>query len=234
MPYTAITPFRTAVQNLVRRPYPRLLPALDRRPGESVDELQTRREAARIVAEWKYRGRVGFVTVGPIPDPRRTDDCDVLDDFLVCPSDAIDGTHTIAIFTYDNVPHTADWTYVGVLDYQGGDANNPEAKFDPGEEFISVTELPDGVQGNYLSGRPRGRLEVTEQIDLWHPWRVAVDDLADYICHRLDGRSIQLTDGNDILPGIGTIRVGVRSVLPIEAGSRMVRLSQRFMVSGHD
>ena len=62
------------------------------------------------------------------------------------------------------------------------------------KEFISVTELPDGVQGNYLSGRPRGRLEVTEQIDLWHPWRVAVDDLADYICHRLDGRSIQLTD----------------------------------------
>ena len=56
-----------------------------------------------------------------------------------------------------------------MLDYQGGDANNPEAKFDPGEEFVSVTELPDGVQGNYLSGRPRGRLEVTEQIDLWHP-----------------------------------------------------------------
>ena len=33
------------------------------------------------------------------------------------------------------------------------------------------------------------------------------------------------------LSGIGTIRVGVRSVLPIEAGSRMVRLSQRFMVT---
>ena len=62
---------------------------------------------------------------------------------------------------------------------------------------------------------------------------MAVDDLADYICHRLDGRSIQLTDGNDILPGIGTIRVGVRSVVQ-EAGSRMWRLSQRFSVSGHD
>ena len=110
------------------------------------------------------------------------------------------------------------------------------ARFDPGEEFISVIELPDGVQGNYLSGRPRGRLEVTEQIDLWHPWRVAVDDLADYICHRLDGRSIQLIDEVTKLPapGIGTIRVGVRSVVPTEAGSRMVWLSQRFMVTGHD
>ena len=151
------------------------------------------------------------------------------------PSDSVSGPYTIATFDYGD-PYIADWTLIGVLDYQGGDANNPTARFDPGEEFISVIELPDGVQGNYLSGRPRGRLEVTEQIDLWHPWRVAVDDLADYICHRLDGRSIQLIDEVTKLPapGIGTIRVGVRSVVPIESGSRMVRLSQRFMVTGHD
>ena len=212
MPYTAITPFRTAVMNLVAKPYPR--PADPEAGNPSEDG------SARSRLEFRYQGTVATYTplippnTEPLPLNPKTD------------------PYTVAEFTYDG-RHIADWTRIGVLDYQGGDANNPETKFGPGEEFVSVTELPDGVQGNYLSGRPRGRLEVTEQIDLWHPWRVAVDDLADYICHRLDGRSIQLTDGNNILPGIGTIRVGVRSVVQ-EAGSRMWRLSQRFMVSGHD
>ena len=213
MPYTAITPFRTAVQRIVENPQPRQpLPDLTRIPGESAGALLVRRQDSRTATEPRYQGAVATHPNGnPQTDP-----------------------YTIAEFTYDG-PRVVVWHgTVKPLDYQGGDANNPEATFGPDKEFISVTELPDGVQGNYLSGRPRGRLEVTEQIDLWHPWRVAVDDLADYICHRLDGRSIQLLDGNrDIAPGIGTIRVGVRSVVQ-EAGSRMWRLSQRFSVSGHD
>ena len=198
MPYTAITPFRTAVQRIVKYPQPR--------PKDP--------DMAGAFLDFRYRG---------LATKTNSDGADI------DPRD-----YTIATFTY-NGSRIADWTLIGVLDYQGGDANNPTARFDPGEEFISVTELPDGVQGNYLSGRPRGRLEVTEQIDLWHPWRVAVDDLADYICHRLDGRSIQLIDEVTKLPapGIGTIRVGVRSVVQ-EASSRMWRLSQRFIVSGHD
>ena len=211
MPYTAITPFRTAVMNLVAKPYPR--------PADPAPSIPDGGEARRRL-EFRYRGTVATYLAGDtsVPANPKTD------------------PYTVARFTYDNGLHIADWTYVEGLDYQGGDANNPEATFGPDKEFISVIELPDGVQGNYLSGRPRGRLEVTEQIDLWHPWRVAVDDLADYICHRLDGRSIQLIDEVTKLPapGIGTISVGVRSVVPTEAGSRMVRLSQRFIVSGHD
>ena len=208
MPYTAITPFRTAVQRIVERPYPRLKdPAM-----------------AGAFLDFRYRG---VVTTGVVTDTDR--------DPVTFTPDTV-GSYTIAEFTYDSLPEVNWKDTVEALDYQGGDANNPAAKFDPKEKFISVIELPDGVQGNYLSGRPRGRLEVTEQLDLWHPWRVAVDDLADYICHRLDGRSIQLIDESTGLPapGIGTISVGVRSVVPTEAGSRMVRLSQRFIVSGHD
>ena len=98
---------------------------------------------------------------------------------------------------------------------------------DPGEKFISVTELGDGRQGHALHGRPDGRFVVTVQVDIWHPWRVAVDDLADYLCHRLDGR---------VPPGmeqITSIRAGVRSVVQ-EANSRMWRLSQRFTLSAYD
>ena len=169
MPYTAITPFRTAVQRIVERD-PNTAP----------------------------------------PD-------------YPSPSDTFrDG---------EGRAYTVNWydPHVEVLDYQGGDANNPEGKRDTKEQFVSVTELPDSSQGHYLSGRPTGRLEVTEQMDIWHQWRVAVDQLADIICRELDGRSIQLADNS----GIGTIRVGVRSVLQ-EASSRMWRLSQRFIVTGHD
>ena len=203
MPYTAITPFRTAVQRLLDNPQPRP-------DGPAPDTY----------IDFRYQGETtktnGSGNETPTP-----------------PSHQLD--YTIAEFTYEG-GFVVNWRdpRIEALDYQGGDANNPAAKFDPKEKFISVTELPDGVQGNYLSGRPRGRLEVTEQVDIFHPWRVAVDDLADYICHRLDGRSIQLIDdAGNILPGIGTIRVGVRSVVQ-EASSRMWRLSQRFVVSGHD
>ena len=51
------------------------------------------------------------------------------------------------------IGYDENWSTVMVLDYQGGDANNPEARFDPGEKFVSVTELPDSSQGHYLSGR---------------------------------------------------------------------------------
>ena len=126
--------------------------------------------------------------------------------------------------------YTEDWSDVHVLDYQGGDANNPEGSFGPGEKFVTVVELGDGVQGHYLSGIPRGLLTVTEQVDIYHDYRVAVDDLADILCRELDGRSA---------PGITAIKVGVRSVVldtfppPRGTGTGKWRLSQRFVVSGH-
>ena len=49
MPYTAITPFRTAVQNLVAKPYPR--------PKDSAGEY----------ADFRYRGTVSFVVANLYP-----------------------------------------------------------------------------------------------------------------------------------------------------------------------
>ena len=78
MPYTAITPFRHAVQSLLDNPYPRL--------------------------EFHYQG-----TVATYPDGDPTTD-----------------PYTIAEFSYEG-GFAANWhePHIGVLDYQGGDANNP-------------------------------------------------------------------------------------------------------------
>ena len=102
--------------------------------------------------------------------------------------------------------YTENWNDVHVLDYLGRRRQQPSGKLvAPGEKFVlPLTELGDGVQGHYLSGIPRGLLTVTEQVDIYHDYRVAVDDLADILCRELDGRSA---------PGITAIKVGVRSVV---------------------
>ena len=87
MPYTAITPFRTAVQRIVELPQPRQpLPDLARIPGESAAALLDRRKVARPAMEPRYQGAVEFVIVKPDPVDSS--------DFIVCPSDATEGTRT--------------------------------------------------------------------------------------------------------------------------------------------
>ena len=210
MPYNAIDPFRQAVERIVCRPQPR--PA---DPALGADDNGD----ARVALEPRYYGTVTFVNVLPVagvsnPSPRKY------------------GRDTVAEFTYPG-GLVADWQDTQVLDYQSPDADynglgaiNPAGKFGPDEQFVSVTQLPDGAMGQFFYGRPDGLLRVTMQMDVWHPWRVGAEDFTDYVSRALDGR---------VAPGLtlGTIQSGVRSTA-FDPGLIKWRVSQRFAITAYD
>ena len=119
-----------------------------------------------------------------------------------------------------------DWSDVEVNYLQGADTNNPEGKRDPEKQFVAVTQLPDGAMGHFFYGPPDGLLVVTLQLDVWHQWRVAAEDLADVVSRFLDG---------SVTPGLtlATIRSGVRSTA-YDPGEVKWRVSQRFAVTAYD
>ena len=202
MPYNAIDPFREAVERILQYPRPR--PA-DPAPSEMDDG------DARVALEPRYYGTVTYVNFDDDP-PRKY------------------GRDTVAEFTYPG-GLVADWQNTQVLDYQGGDADykglsaiNPAGKFGPDEQFVSVTQLPDGAMGQFLPSRPDGLLRVTMQMDVWHAWRVAAEDLADAVSRVLDG---------GIAPGLASIQSGVRSTA-YDPGEVKWRVSQRFAVTAYD
>ena len=67
-------------------------------------------------------------------------------------------------------------------------------------------------------------LRVTMQMDVWHAWRVAAEDLADAVSRVLDG---------GVAPGLASIQSGVRAAAwdPEEV---KWRVSQRFAVTAYD
>ena len=117
-----------------------------------------------------------------------------------------------------------DWSDVYVNYFQGGDPSNPEGKRGPEEQFVSVTQLPDGAMGQFLPSRPDGLLRVTMQMDVWHQWRVAAEDLADAVSRVLDG---------GVAPGLASIQSGVRATA-WEPGEVKWRVSQRFAITAYD
>ena len=214
MPYNAIDPFRATVERILQYPQPR--PA---DPAPNADDNGD----ARIALEPRYYGTVTFVnnvSFNPGPPPVRS--------YVTSTQKA--GTHTVSEFSYEG-GLVADWQNTQVLDYQGGDADykglsaiNPAGKFGPDEQFVSVTQLPDGAMGQFLPSRPDGLLRVTMQMDVWHAWRVAAEDLADAVSRVLDG---------GVAPGLASIQSGVRATA-YEPGEVKWRVSQRFAITAYD
>ena len=89
---------------------------------------------------------------------------------------------------------------------------------------VSVTQLPDGAMGQFLPSRPDGLLRVTMQIDVWHQWRVAAEDLADAVSRGIDG---------GVAPGLASIQSGVRATA-YDPDEVKWRVSQRFAVTAYD
>ena len=136
----------------------------------------------------------------------------------------------LAEFDYGS-GRVADWQDTQVLYSQSGDtdykekpASNPDGKFGPDDKFVSVTQLPDGAMGQFLPSRPDGLLRVTMQMDVWHQWRVAAEDLADAVSRGIDG---------GVAPGLASIQSGVRATA-YDPDEVKWRVSQRFAVTAYD